>query len=120
MDVCRDECCVLSGRGLCDELITRPEESHRLSCVVVCDLETSWMRGPWPTGGLSRLKQTYYWYNEQCAVYSFCVSSCCCVYLCIRCTFDDVLFTYMCATDGEQLSKYVAQRARARSCVCVI
>ena len=24
------ECCVLSGRGLCDELITRPEESHRL------------------------------------------------------------------------------------------
>ena len=24
------ECCVLSGRGLCDELITRPEESYRL------------------------------------------------------------------------------------------
>ena len=37
------ECCVLSGRGLCDELITRPEESYRLSCVVVCDLETSRM-----------------------------------------------------------------------------
>ena len=34
------ECCVLSGRGLCDELITRPEESYRLWCVVVCDLET--------------------------------------------------------------------------------
>jgi len=32
------ECCVLSGRGLCDELITRPEESYRLWCVVVCDL----------------------------------------------------------------------------------
>ena len=32
-------CCVLSGRGLCDELITRPEESYRLWCVVVCDLE---------------------------------------------------------------------------------
>ena len=30
-----------SGRGLCDELITRPEESYRLWCVVVCDLETS-------------------------------------------------------------------------------
>ena len=29
------ECCVLSGRGLCDELITRPEESYRLWCVVV-------------------------------------------------------------------------------------
>jgi len=34
---------VLSGRGLCDELITRPEESYRLWCVVVCDLETSRM-----------------------------------------------------------------------------
>ena len=42
---------VLSGTGLCDELITRPEESYRLWCVVVCDLETSWMRRPWPTGG---------------------------------------------------------------------
>jgi len=37
------ECCVLSGRGLCDELITRPEESYRL-WGVVCDLETSIMR----------------------------------------------------------------------------
>jgi hypothetical protein len=45
------ECCVLSGRGLCDELITRPEESYRLWCVVVYDLETSWMRRPWPSGG---------------------------------------------------------------------
>jgi len=35
------ECCVLSGRGLCDELITRSEESYPLWCVVVCDLETS-------------------------------------------------------------------------------
>jgi len=35
------ECRVFSGRGLCDELITRPEESYRLWCVVVCDLETS-------------------------------------------------------------------------------
>ena len=35
------ECCALSGRGLCDELITRPEESYRLRRVVVCDLETS-------------------------------------------------------------------------------
>ena len=48
------ECCVLSGRGLCDELITHPEESYQLWWVVVCDLETSWMRRPWPTGGLSR------------------------------------------------------------------
>ena len=41
------ECCVLSGRGLCDELITRPEESYRLWCVVVCDLETSRIGAPY-------------------------------------------------------------------------
>ena len=32
MSICC-ECCVLSGRGLCDELITQPEESYRLWCV---------------------------------------------------------------------------------------
>jgi hypothetical protein len=32
---------VLSGRGLCDGLITHPEESYRLWRVVECDLETS-------------------------------------------------------------------------------
>jgi len=37
----------LSGRGLCDELITRAEESYRLCCVVVCDLETSRMGAPY-------------------------------------------------------------------------
>ena len=35
------ECCVLPGIGLCDELITHPEESYGLWCVVVCGLETS-------------------------------------------------------------------------------
>jgi len=30
---------MLSSRGLCDELITRPGESYRLWCVVACDLE---------------------------------------------------------------------------------
>jgi hypothetical protein len=33
------ECCVLWGRGLCGELITRPEESYRVWYDVVCDLE---------------------------------------------------------------------------------
>ena len=33
------EYCALLGRGLCDELITRLEESYRLWCVVVYDLE---------------------------------------------------------------------------------
>ena len=41
------ECRVLSGRGLCDELITCLEESYRLCCVVVCDLETSRMGAPY-------------------------------------------------------------------------
>ena len=38
---------MLSGRGLCDELITRPEVSYRLCCVVVCDLETSRIGAPY-------------------------------------------------------------------------
>ena len=49
------ECRVLSGRGICDELITRPEESYRLWCVVVCDLETSRMGAPY-IYDISRLK----------------------------------------------------------------
>jgi len=34
------ECCVLSGRGLCDKLISRPEESCRMWCGIV------WSRKP--------------------------------------------------------------------------
>ena len=34
-------CCVLSGKGLCDGLITRPEESYQLWRVFECDQETS-------------------------------------------------------------------------------
>jgi hypothetical protein len=55
------ECCVLSGRSLCDELVPRPEESYRLWCVSnVCDHEISTKRGgpgpyravePWGGGG---------------------------------------------------------------------
>jgi hypothetical protein len=40
MDVCL--LCALSGRGLCDELITRQVKSYRLWRVVACDQETSW------------------------------------------------------------------------------
>jgi len=54
---------VLSGRGLCDELITRPEESYRLCCVVVCDLETSRIGAPYiyDIGSLrvNRCKKSY-------------------------------------------------------------
>ena len=55
--------CVLSDRGLCDWLITLPEESYRLWCVVVCDQEiSSRMRRQWPALGCSAIKK--------------CVSSC--------------------------------------------
>jgi len=47
----------MSGRSLCDKLITHPEKSYRLWCVVVCDLETSWMRRPWLTGGCRAKKK---------------------------------------------------------------
>jgi len=57
MSVCCD-CCV-SGRSLCDELITRTEESYRLCCVVVCDPETSRMRRSWPTGGCCAKKKKW-------------------------------------------------------------
>ena len=46
---------MLSGRVLCDELITRPEKSYQLWCVVVCDLETSRMGAPY-IYDISRLK----------------------------------------------------------------
>jgi hypothetical protein len=41
------ECCVLSDKCLCDDLITCPEESYRLWCVVVCEIVVSN-----PTGGM--------------------------------------------------------------------
>ena len=53
----RCECCVLSGRGLGDALIMRPEESYRLWCIVVCDLETSRMRRPWSALGRSATRK---------------------------------------------------------------
>ena len=58
MSVCR-ECCVLSDRRLCDEPISRPDESYRQWCVVVCDLESLKMRRPWPTGGYCKKKSVY-------------------------------------------------------------
>jgi len=48
------DCCALSGRGLCDELITRPEESYPMWCVIVCDLQTSRMRRPLTRVGSQR------------------------------------------------------------------
>jgi len=49
------ECCLLSGRGLCVALITRPEQSYRLWCVVVFDLGSSRTTIPWPALGCSTM-----------------------------------------------------------------
>jgi hypothetical protein len=51
MDVFCYECCVLSGRDLCDELIARPEESYRLWCVIcVIDSESKQNKQAEPMG----------------------------------------------------------------------
>jgi hypothetical protein len=55
MSVCC-ECCVLSARGLCHGLITRPEESYRLWRVVVCDQESSNSRRLKPATGLWKIQ----------------------------------------------------------------
>jgi len=61
------ECCVLSGRGLCDELITRPEETYQLWRVVVFDKGNSktrrlkpatWLRKIQPQWVVTLRKQT--------------------------------------------------------------
>jgi hypothetical protein len=48
MSVSCEFCVLLSGRGLCDGPITRPEESY-LCGVSEFDLETSTMRSPRPS-----------------------------------------------------------------------
>jgi hypothetical protein len=61
MSVCCE--CLLSGRGFCDELTARPQESYGLWCVVVCGLETSRMRRPWPAlgrTGTGKRKEDFY------------------------------------------------------------
>jgi hypothetical protein len=71
-------CCELSGRGLCDELITRPEESYRLWRVVVCDHETSWYEEAIARAGLQsqRNKQQTYFFiiraNRMLYLLQFC------------------------------------------------
>ena len=50
------QCCVLSGGGICDGLIARPEESCRLWRLVVCDQETSKTRRLKPATGLWKIQ----------------------------------------------------------------
>jgi len=57
MNVCC-ECCVVSCRGLCKRTDHLSRESYRLWYVVLCDLETSWMRRSWPTAGCRAKNKT--------------------------------------------------------------
>jgi len=57
-------CCECSG--LCDELITRSEESYRV-CVFVCILETSTMWRPRPELGVTLQKEEEE--EEKCRTY---------------------------------------------------
>jgi len=55
------ECCVLSDRGLCVGVITRPQSPTDCG-VSECDRETSIMRRPWPTGGCCAVVKKKYIY----------------------------------------------------------
>ena len=55
------ECGVLPAIGPCEGLITRSEESCRLWCVVVCDVETLRKGKPWSALGRSARRE---WENS--------------------------------------------------------
>ena len=102
------ECYVLSGRGLCDELITRPEGSYRLWCIVVCDQETSRMRRPWPALSRSATanKQNLTYRSSSCFLFSFGISS---QDQFIFCPVIEATFSILSITADEQRS-WIIQR----------
>ena len=53
---------MLSGKGLCDEMITRPGDSYRLWCVVVCGLENLVNEVAMTPVGLQRHRKKKYVY----------------------------------------------------------
>jgi len=74
MFVCYERC-VLSVRGLCDELITCLEESYQPWCVAVCDLETSRMRGSWSAlVAVSVAKNKFCFLLTECCLDAFVIS----------------------------------------------
>jgi hypothetical protein len=57
MSVCC-ECRVLSGRGLCDELVTRPEVSYRVWCVQLSVIvKRRYRGGPGPLEAVAPLEK---------------------------------------------------------------
>jgi hypothetical protein len=100
-------------RGLCDKLITRPEESYRLRCVMY-DLETSWMRRPWPTGGCcaTRRKKDDADVSKHVGVFTIymrvCVCVCVYIYIYVRCAFLGL--------DNKIVSLSLAVRVQKKNC----
>jgi hypothetical protein len=66
-DVCC-ECCVLLGRGLCDGLITRPEDGCGVS---EYDHEAALMRRSWPTRGSSVMEKNAYRELGRLLIYNY-------------------------------------------------
>jgi hypothetical protein len=60
------ECCLLSGRGLCDELVPRPEESYRLWCVWVWWWSLEKLRRPRPPRGCRAIEKKKWMSSEIC------------------------------------------------------
>jgi hypothetical protein len=97
------ECCVLSGRGLCDGLITCQEESYRLWRVVVHDQEASRMRTLYVLCG-SQSKQRSFLYNINWLVF---IDETECVYCAVRTwslNIISLLFVFKCFLNAKRSS----------------
>jgi hypothetical protein len=60
------ECCVLSGRGLCDGPITRPDDSYRVWCVWSVISKPQWWGDLGPLGLSSHKKKESPTLNQNC------------------------------------------------------
>jgi hypothetical protein len=114
MDVFR-VCCVWSGRGLCVGLITFPEESFRLWCVIMCDLETSRMRGHGPRWAAPSQGEKIKFLVSLVCVF-VCVSVCVCVCMCV------CVWVCVCLCSPKNWSSFViltpAGHCCGYGCVC--
>jgi hypothetical protein len=92
MDVCLSECCVLSGRGLCDWLITRPEESYKV-CVCFFLLSV---------------------YVCVCVFYWVCVCVLLSVFVCVYVCLCVCVCVCMYVTEGAQVQQYTSKLIRIK------
>ena len=100
-------CCQVN---VCDGPIPRPEESCRLWCVIVCDLEISSMRRPWPAlGSCARNKKA----NTE---WHFTADN---PQVCVPPVFNPIhqnMVTFYCRTVHKYVSTYIEHRANGWRC----